>query len=92
MFLKLKDRPSQERSSEYLAKRNRFKDVDTDVLISLYKDIEQSHQALIKTLDNASSIQTFYFSADASNCAKTMTEIKNVLFSRGIKEFSSPEG
>ncbi|OLS15632.1 MAG: hypothetical protein RBG13Loki_0731 [Promethearchaeota archaeon CR_4] len=87
MFPKLKNFPHKAQDSHYRAKLSRFQNVDTDVLISLYKDIEQSHKAIIKALDSASSTQTFYFSADAGNCAKTMVEIKNVLFSRGIRDF-----
>ncbi len=73
-------------SKLYEEKRNQFRSVDTDTLLSLYCDIERSYKAVLQALDTATSTQSFYFSADASNFAKTMSEIRNVLFTRGLRE------
>jgi hypothetical protein len=78
-----------EPSVDFEQKLNRFRSVDSDSLLSLYGDIERSYKDILKALDIASSTQSFYFSADAGNCAKTMAEIRSVLFSRGIRQFST---
>ncbi|HMF31243.1 MAG TPA: hypothetical protein VKK79_07510 [Candidatus Lokiarchaeia archaeon] len=79
---------SHDCTPDFEAKLNRFKDVDSESLISLFKDVEQTHQCILKALDTASGSATFFYSADASNCSKTMTEIKTVLFSRGIRDLT----
>ncbi|OLS15631.1 MAG: hypothetical protein RBG13Loki_0730 [Promethearchaeota archaeon CR_4] len=76
---------SRRNSSAYREKLNRFKDVDTDVLITLYKDIEHSYNDINQALKRASVEQTFYFAADAKSCKTTLTEIKKTLRARGDK-------
>ena len=85
MLSKLKTMPTTlyERHKEKL---NRFRDVDSETLLSLYTDIKRTHKEILKALDNATATQAFYFSADAGNCAKTLSEIQNVLFARGVRD------
>jgi hypothetical protein len=92
MFSNINTMSAHECSTDLDVKSNRFKDVDTDVLLDLYKDIEHSYQDINHALEHASAAQTLYFSADARSCKDTLTEIKCVLFTRGIKEFASIEG
>ncbi len=83
---------SLECSSIYRGKPDRFKDVDTESLVYLYKDIEFAYLDINHALEHASATQSVYFSADAKSCLDTLSEIKCVLFTRGIKEFSVTEG
>jgi hypothetical protein len=92
MFSNVHTMSNQECSADLDVKSNRFKDVETEVLIDLYKDIEHSYRDINHVLENASAAQTLYFSADARSCEDTLTEIKCVLITRGIKEFASIEG
>jgi hypothetical protein len=87
MIKVVKNLPSEQCTPDYIEKLSKFRDVDTDVLTSLYNDIARSHRAILKALETASSTQAFYFSVDARNCEKTMNEIKGVLFLRGVREF-----
>ena len=74
---------------EYLT---RFRDINTEILISLYKDIQYTHYNILKVLETASATETFYFSADARNCQSTLAAIRSILFSRGVREFPEYEG
>ncbi len=91
MFSKSKT-SSQECSPEYQTKLSRFKDADTDALIDLYKGVERSYKDINHALEHASAAQTLYFSADRRACQETLSEIKCVLFTRGVREFASTEG
>lgn len=82
---------SREMHPEHEDKTIRFKDVETDVLLSLYKDVQRSHSSILNALDTASAIQRFYFSADARNCQSTLAEIRSVLFSRGIRQIPTDD-
>jgi hypothetical protein len=73
---------------DYEAKLSRFKDVDSETLASLYKDVEQSHKCILEALETSTGASTFYFSADARNCSNTLAEIKTILFSRGVRDIS----
>ncbi len=88
MLSKLKSIPCTS-YGDYEEKMNRFRSVDTDTLLSLYSDIKRTRGEILKALDNATATQAFYFSADAGNCAKTLSEIQNVLFARGVRDFST---
>ncbi len=83
---------SHECPPDYDAKQSRFKDADTDALIDLYKGVERSYMDINHALKHASPAQILYFSADAQACRDALSEIKCVLFTRGVREFASMEG